>query len=78
MLMSTVGVREMNNLQLYIAIGLPTIAVLASLMVSLFQISAVREDVREVRMGVKLLTGKIAGVDNRLSRIEDKLGLSPH
>jgi hypothetical protein len=68
----------MNNLQLYIAIGLPTIAVLASLVVSLFQISAVREDVREVRMDVKLLTGKVADVDNRLSRIEDKLGLLPH
>jgi hypothetical protein len=76
--MSTVGVREMNDLQLYIAIGLPTIAVLASLVVSLFQISAVREDVGEVRMDVKLLTGKVADVDNRLSRIEDKLGLLPH
>jgi hypothetical protein len=68
----------MNNLQLYIAIGLPTVAVLASLVVSLFQISAVRKDVREIRMGVKLLTGKVADVDNRLSRIEDKLGLLPH
>jgi hypothetical protein len=75
---SPLGVREMNNLQLYIAIGLPTIAVLASLVVSLFQISAVREDVRGVRMDVKLLTGKVADVDNRLSRIEDKLGLLPH
>jgi len=28
---------------------LPTIAVLASLVVSLFQISAVREDIREIR-----------------------------
>jgi hypothetical protein len=69
---------EMNDLQLYIAIGLPTVAVLASLVVSLFQISAVRVDVREVRMDVKLLTGKVADVDNRLSRIEDKLGLLPH
>jgi len=68
----------MNNLQLYIAIGLPTIAVLASLVVSLFQISAVREDIREIRMDVKLITGKVADMDNRLSRIEDKLGLLPH
>jgi hypothetical protein len=76
--MSTVDVPEMNTLELYIAIGLPTIAVLASLVVSLFQISAVREDVREVRVYVKLLTGKVADVDNRLSRIEDKLGLLAH
>jgi len=51
---------------------------LASLVVSMFQISAVREDVREIRMDVKILTGKVADVDNRLSRIEDKLGLLPH
>lgn len=39
----------MTDLQLYIAIGLPTLAVLASLTVSIIQISAIREDVREVR-----------------------------
>jgi hypothetical protein len=49
----------MNNLQLYIAIGLPTIAVLASLTVSMFQISGIREDVREIRTDLKLLTGKV-------------------
>ena len=37
---------EMTDLQLYIAIGLPTIAVLASLTVSLVQISAIREELR--------------------------------
>ncbi|HUE21943.1 MAG TPA: hypothetical protein VMQ86_09690 [Bryobacteraceae bacterium] len=36
----------MNNLQLYIAVGLPTIAVLTSLVISLVQISALREDMR--------------------------------
>jgi hypothetical protein len=49
----------MTNLQLYIAIGLPTIAVLASLTVSLVQISAIREDIRELRADFKLLTGKV-------------------
>ena len=39
----------MTDLQLYIAIGLPTVAVLASLTVSLIQISAIREDIREIR-----------------------------
>lgn len=36
----------MSNIQLYIAIGLPTIAVLASLTISLVQISAIREELR--------------------------------
>jgi len=49
----------MNNLQLYIAIGLPTIAVIASLVISLIQISGIREDVREIRGDIKLLTGKV-------------------
>ena len=36
----------MNNIQLYIAVALPTIAVLTSLVISLVQISALREDMR--------------------------------
>jgi hypothetical protein len=35
-----------SNLQLYIAVGLPTIAVITSLVISLVQISAIREDMR--------------------------------
>jgi hypothetical protein len=49
----------MNNTQLYIAVGLPTLAVVASLIISLFQISGVREDIREIRQDIKLLTGKV-------------------
>lgn len=56
----------MTNLQLYIAIGLPVIAVLASMTVSLLQISGIREeikgireDIREIRADIKLLTGKV-------------------
>jgi hypothetical protein len=62
-----------NNLQLYIAIGLPTAAVLASLTVSLVQISGIREDIREIRNDIKLLTGKVAGIDTRLSLIEERI-----
>jgi len=62
-----------NNLQLYIAIGLPTVAVLASLTVSLFQISGIREDICEIRNDSKLLTGKVAEIDTRLSLIEERI-----
>jgi hypothetical protein len=55
-----------TNVQLFLAIGLPTVAVLASLTVSLVQISSIREDVRglredirEIRSDIKLLTGKV-------------------
>jgi hypothetical protein len=49
----------MSNIQLWIAVGLPIIAVLAALVISLFQISGIREDIREIRGDIKLLTGKV-------------------
>ena len=49
----------MSNAQLYLAIGLPVLAVVTSLIISLVQISAIREDIRELRADMKLLTGKV-------------------
>jgi hypothetical protein len=40
---------------------------LASLTVSLLQISGIREDIREIRSDIKILTGKVANIDTRLS-----------
>jgi hypothetical protein len=54
---------NVNTLQLYLAVGLPTIAVLASLTVSLVQISGIREDMREMRRD---LSSKIDGLDSKL------------
>jgi hypothetical protein len=39
----------MSNLQLYLAVGLPMIAVLTSMVISLVQISALREEMRGIR-----------------------------
>jgi hypothetical protein len=49
----------MTNTQLYLAIGLPMLAVVTSLVISLVQISGIREDIRELRSDMKLLTGKV-------------------
>ena len=60
----------MTNLQLYIAIGLPTLAVIASLIISLVTISGIRDDMRDLRHDfnelrrelntkIDLLTGKV-------------------
>ncbi len=60
----------MIDLQLYLAIGLPCLTILTSLVISLIQISAIREDtrvqiasiredIREIRSDLKLLTGKV-------------------
>jgi hypothetical protein len=63
----------MSDVQLYVAIGLPTFAIVTSLIISLFQISGVREDVREIRNDIKLLTGKVAEIDTRLGVIEERI-----
>ncbi len=39
----------MSNSQLYFAVGVPTIAVLASLTVGIVQLSGLRDDVKELR-----------------------------
>jgi hypothetical protein len=49
----------LTNLQLWIAVGLPIIVILTSLVISLVQISGMREDIRELRPDMKLLTGKV-------------------
>jgi hypothetical protein len=51
--------KVITNVQLYLAVGLPIIAVLASLTVSLLQVSGIREDIREIRSDIKILTGKV-------------------
>ena len=71
----------MTNLQLYLAVGLPIIAVVSSLIISLVQISAIREemrenlreirvDLREIRVDIKLITGKLAELDGRVGALE--------
>ncbi len=67
----------MNNLQLYLAIGIPSVVVLSSMVVSLFTISGVREDVREIRSDLRIITGKIADIDTRLTLIEDRWKIRP-
>ncbi|MGI9069960.1 MAG: hypothetical protein ACR2JB_01190 [Bryobacteraceae bacterium] len=50
----------MTNAQLYFAIGLPCFTIVASLIVSMVQISGIREDIREIRSDIELLTSKLS------------------
>jgi len=63
----------MTNLQLYLAVGLPTLAVITSLVINLFLISGIREDIREIRSDIKIIIGKLAELDTRISVIEERL-----
>ena len=76
----------MTNNQLYLAIGLPCRTIMAPLIISLVQISGVkdsirelREDMREIREDIRglnakfdILIGKVAEFDTRLSIIEER------
>jgi hypothetical protein len=64
--------RKMTNAQLYLAIGLPCITVMTALILSLLQISAIRDDIRSLATKMDLLTGKVAGIDTRLAILEER------
>ena len=68
----------MTNQQLYIAIGLPTLAVITSLIISLIQIAgirqelaAIREDVREIRAATNTLAGKVYELTTAIAGLKD-------
>ncbi|HTU43679.1 MAG TPA: hypothetical protein VMF91_01365 [Bryobacteraceae bacterium] len=70
----------MTNNQLYLAIGLPCMTIMVSLIVSLVQLSGVkdsireiREDIRSLKVKINILTGKFAEIDTRLSIIEERV-----
>ncbi|HTA71406.1 MAG TPA: hypothetical protein VK776_24135 [Bryobacteraceae bacterium] len=80
----------MTDLQLYLAIGIPTFPVIVGILMNVVHHSAVNArfnsvdarfnsvDVRFNNLDVKFdtLTGKVIEVDNRVTRIEAKLGIS--
>ena len=83
----------MTDVQLYLAIGIPTFAILVGILTNVVHHSSTnarfngietrisnlqtRVDARFNNLDVKLgtLTGKIIDVDNRVTRIEAKLGI---
>ncbi len=72
----------MTDVQLYLAIGIPTVAVLIGILTNVIQWNAMnaRFNSLEARfngLDIKFdtLTGKVIDVDNRVTRIEAKLGI---
>jgi hypothetical protein len=85
----------MTDTQLYLALGIPMLAILTSLTISLVQVSGIRGDMRGMRQEFRedlaanrqearedrlkihadlaTLTGKVIEIDNRLTRIEERL-----
>jgi hypothetical protein len=73
---------SVTGVQLYLAIGIPTLAVLIGILTNVIQWNAMnaRFNSLEARfngLDIKFdtLTGKVIDVDNRVTRIEAKLGI---
>ena len=72
----------MTDIQLYLTIGIPTLAVLVGILTNIVQWNALNArfnsvDARFNNLDIKFdtLTGKVIDVDNRVTRIEAKLGI---
>jgi hypothetical protein len=66
-----------SEAQLYLAIGIPVgINVLGFTLVGIM-LNWLKGDVRDLRGDLKLLTSKVVDIDNRVIRIEERMGIKP-
>jgi hypothetical protein len=56
----------MSDTQLYFAVGLPCLTVIASLILSMFTLSGVRDDIREIRAHLRTIVEKLGAMDVEL------------
>lgn len=62
----------MTNLQLYFAVGLPCLVILASLTVSLVVMWGIRSDISEIRQDLKHIVQSLNELDKRVTLIEER------
>jgi len=67
----------MTDAQVYLAIGLPSFVALVGILVNVGYFVSLHGRMTRLEDKLDTLTGKVAGVDNRVIRIEDKLGIVP-
>jgi hypothetical protein len=65
----------MTDGQLYLSIGLPSIVALVGILVNVGYFVSLNSRMSRLGDKIDMLTGKVADVDNRVVRIEDKLGI---
>jgi hypothetical protein len=63
----------MTNMQLYLAAGLPTIAVLVGILMNAVLYNSLNSRMTSMEVKFDLIMGKLAELDNRLTRLEERL-----
>lgn len=67
----------MTNMQLYLTIGLPSFVALVGILVNVGYFVVLNSRITRVEDKIDTLTTKVVDIDNRVIRIEDKLGIAP-
>ena len=67
----------MTDTQLYLAIGVPVIMNLLGFTLVGIMLTWINSRITRVEDKIDALTGKVVDVDNRVIRVEDKLGIAP-
>jgi len=69
-----------TNVQLYLAVGMPTLAILAGILINGMQFAALRGEMQSLSarltsVGTRLdmLLAKVMDIDNRLTRLEARM-----
>jgi hypothetical protein len=67
----------MTDTQLTLALGLPSLIAALGILVNVGYFIVLNQRMRDVEQALHQLTSKVAEMDNRIVRIEDKLGIAP-
>ena len=67
----------MTDTQLYLAIGIPVVMNVLGFTLIGIMLNWLKTDVLDLRGDLKILTSKVVDVDNRVIRIEERMGIKP-
>jgi hypothetical protein len=66
----------MTDAQLYLAIGIPIVINVLGFTLAGIMLMWLKGDIRDIKTSLDVLTSKVVDIDNRVTRIETKMGLS--
>ncbi len=64
---------DVTNSQLYLAVGLPTLAVITSLILSFLQVSGIREEMKNLREDMKILREDMRSIREEMQALRSEV-----